>query len=57
MNRSIDLLTKALGVVTTDPKIRCFLEDNDPQALQQCEEALRSHFSIYEDMYTAGGLR
>jgi len=57
MNRPIDQLTKALTVMVTDKKIRSFLEDNDPMALKQAQEALRNHYSKYEDMYTVGGLR
>ena len=50
-------LAKALTVMVTDPRIRSFLEDNDPMALKQAQEALRNHYSKYEDMYTVGGLR
>jgi hypothetical protein len=49
MNRPIDQLTKALGVITTDPKIVSFLQDNDPQALKQCQEALRNYFNQFEE--------
>jgi len=49
MNRSIDQLTKALGVIATDPKIVSFLQDNDPQALKQCQEALRNYFNQFEE--------
>lgn len=34
-------LMAALAVITLDPKIRAFLEANDPKALTQAEEALR----------------
>jgi hypothetical protein len=57
MNRDTDQLVKALTVIVTDTKIRSFLLENDPMALKQATEALRSHFSMYEDMYTVGGLR
>ena len=33
-------LVAALAVIVLDPKIRAFLEANDPQALAQAEEAL-----------------
>jgi hypothetical protein len=49
MNRPIDQLTKALGVIATDPKIVSFLQDNDPQALKQCQEALRNYFNQFEE--------
>lgn len=52
MNRPIDHLTRALGVITTDPKIVNFLQDNDPQALKQCQEALRNYFNQFEDNLT-----
>jgi len=41
-------LAKALTVMVTDPKIRGFLEDNDPMALKQATEALRNHFNQSE---------
>lgn len=34
-------LVAALSVIVLDPKIRAFLEANDPKALAQAEEALR----------------
>jgi hypothetical protein len=40
-------LTSALAVVVLDPKIRAFLEANDPKALEQAEAALKE----------AGGLK
>ena len=49
MNRPIDQLTKALGVIATDPKIVSFLQDNDPQALKQAQEALRNYFNQFEE--------
>lgn len=49
MNQSVDQLTKALGVIATDPKIVSFLQANDPQALKQCQQALRNHFNQFED--------
>jgi hypothetical protein len=42
-------LAKALTVMVTDPKIRSFLEDNDPMALKQATEALRNHFNQFEE--------
>ena len=52
MNRPIDQLTKALGVIATDPKIVSFLQDNDPQALKQAQEALRNYFNQFEEEQT-----
>ena len=52
MNRPIDQLTKALGVIATDPKIVSFLQANDPQALKQCQEALRNYFNQFEEEQT-----
>jgi hypothetical protein len=49
MNRPIDQLTKALGVIATDPKIVSFLQANDPQALKQAQEALRNYFNQFEE--------
>ena len=49
MNRPIDQLTKALGVIILDPEIRSFLEKTDPQALKQAEEALRNYFDQFEE--------
>ena len=49
MSQCIDHLTRALGVITTDPKIVNFLQNNDPQALKQCQEALRNYFNQFED--------
>jgi hypothetical protein len=49
MNRPIDQLTKALGVMVTDVEIRSFLEKTDPQALKQAEEALRNYFNQFEE--------
>ena len=49
MNRPIDQLTSALGVMVTDARIRSFLEDNDPQALKQAQEALRNYFNSVEE--------
>ena len=49
MNRPIDQLTKALGVIATDPKIVSFLQANDPQALKQAQEALRNYFNSFEE--------
>ena len=49
MNRPIDQLTKALGVMVTDVEIRSFLEKTDPQALKQAEEALRNYFDQFEE--------
>jgi hypothetical protein len=49
MNRPIDQLTKALGVIILDPEIRSFLEKTDPQALKQAEEALRNYFNQFEE--------
>ena len=49
MNQSINQLTKALGVIATDPKIVSFLQDNDPQALKQAQEALRNYFNSVEE--------
>ena len=49
MSQCVDQLTKALGVIATDPKIVSFLQANDPQALKQCQEALRNHFNSIEE--------
>jgi hypothetical protein len=49
MNRPIDQLTKALGVMVTDFEIRSFLEKTDPQALKQAEEALRNYYNQFEE--------
>jgi hypothetical protein len=38
---SEDLKSNALLVFTTDPKIRAWLEVNDPKSLEQAEQALR----------------
>jgi hypothetical protein len=50
MNLAVYQLTKALGVIATDPKIVSFLQDNDPQALKQCQEALRNYFNQFEEV-------
>ena len=47
-NRPIDGLTKALTVMVTDPTIRTFLEDNDPMALKQAQDALRNYFDQFD---------
>ena len=49
MNNTTEQLAKALTVMVIDPKIRGFLEDNDPMALKQAQEALRNHFNQIED--------
>ncbi|NBQ20722.1 MAG: hypothetical protein EBU30_03255 [Synechococcaceae bacterium WB6_3B_236] len=49
MNRPIDQLTKALTVMVTDKKIRSFLQENDPMALKQAQEALRDYFNQFEE--------
>jgi hypothetical protein len=49
MNLAVYQLTKALGVIATDPKIVSFLQDNDPQALKQAQEALRNYFNSVEE--------
>lgn len=49
MNQPINQLTKALGVIATDPKIVSFLQAHDPQALKQCQEALRNYFNSVEE--------
>ena len=49
MNNTTDQLAKALTVMVIDPKIRGFLEDNDPMALKQAQEALRNHFNKVEE--------
>ena len=56
MNQTINQLTKALGVIATDPKIVSFLQANDPQALKQCQEALRNYFNQFEDNLTTSQL-
>lgn len=50
MNLAVYQLTKALGVIATDPKIVSFLQDNDPQALKQAQEALRNYFNQFEEV-------
>ena len=50
MNNTTEQLAKALTVMVTDPKIRGFLEDNDPMALKQAQEALRNHFNKVEEV-------
>ena len=49
MNLAVYKLTSALGVMVTDERIRSFLEDNDPQALKQAQEALRNYFNSVEE--------
>jgi hypothetical protein len=49
MNLAVYKLTSALGVMVTDARIRSFLEDNDPQALKQAQEALRNYFNSVEE--------
>ena len=49
MNLAVYQLTSALGVMVTDARIRSFLEDNDPQALKQAQEALRNFFNSVEE--------
>ena len=49
MNNTTDQLAKALTVMVIDPKIRSFLQDNDPMALKQAQEALRNHFNKVEE--------
>jgi hypothetical protein len=49
MNLAVYQLTSALGVMVTDARIRSFLEDNDPQALKQAQEALRNYFNSVEE--------
>ena len=49
MNLAVYQLTSALGVMVTDKRIRSFLEDNDPQALKQAQEALRNYFNSVEE--------
>jgi hypothetical protein len=48
MSNTTEQLAKALTVMVTDPNIRGFLEDNDPMALKQAQEALRNHFNQIE---------
>lgn len=48
MNNTTEQLAKALTVMVIDPKIRGFLQDNDPMALKQAQEALRNHFNQIE---------
>lgn len=50
MNLAVYQLTSALGVMVTDERIRSFLEDNDPQALKQAQEALRNYFNSIEEV-------
>ena len=49
-NRPIDGLTRALTVMVTDPTIRTFLENNDPMALKQAQEALRNYYNQFEEV-------
>ena len=49
MNLAVYKLTSALGVMVTDERIRSFLQDNDPQALKQAQEALRNYFNSVEE--------
>ncbi len=42
MPNSEEKLTRALAVMVLDPKIRAFLERNDPKALAQAESALEA---------------
>jgi hypothetical protein len=49
MNLAVYQLTSALGVMVTDERIRSFLQDNDPQALKQAQEALRNYFNSVEE--------
>ena len=49
MNNTTEQLAKALTVMVIDPKIRGFLEDNDPMVLKQAQEALRNHFNNIEE--------
>ena len=49
MNLAVYQLTSALGVMVTDARIRSFLEDSDPQALKQAQEALRNYFNSVEE--------
>ena len=49
MNLAVYKITSALGVMVTDARIRSFLEDNDPQALKQAQEALRNYFNSVEE--------
>lgn len=50
MSPAVYQLTKALGVMVTDARIRSFLQDNDPQALKQAQEALRNYFNSVEEV-------
>ena len=49
MNLAVYQLISALGVMVIDARIRSFLEDNDPQALKQAQEALRNYFNSVEE--------
>ena len=49
MSLAVYQLTSALGVMVTDDRIRSFLEENDPQALKQAQEALRNYFNSVEE--------
>ena len=42
-------LVAALQVIALDPAIARFLQNTDPQALKQVQEALRDHFNQCED--------
>jgi len=49
-------VVKALLVMVTNPKIRGFLEDNDPMALKQAHQALRNFYNQYQTThYTLSG--
>lgn len=45
MLRIIQSLVSALLVITKDPQIRMFLQDNDPKALKQAEKALAETYN------------
>lgn len=49
INSSTWKLVSALQVIALDPAIARYLQDTDPQALKQVQEALRDHFNQCED--------
>jgi hypothetical protein len=46
-DEKIYVMAMALKALTLDPKIRQFLSQNDPKALDQAEEALYKEYDVF----------
>jgi len=48
-DNQVQTVVRALQVIVLDPAIARYLQHNDPQALQQAQQALRNYFNSVEE--------